>query len=159
MPLLPPAAAARTRPVATSKSAPPHRRGRVLALLRGGHAVPPTERFEPVIPVFAGLLSDGESIPVAWVHRAVSGREGPEFYLQVVVEGVEVLLPCRRTNRITDPYGVYLVGEGHPWCSLTADLVPEPVRAQLIGADTRATPPEVLRRLLPQLDTVLQRSV
>jgi hypothetical protein len=146
--------------VATSKSAPPQRRGRVLALLRGGHAVPPTERFEPVVPVYAGLVPEGEPIPVAWVHRVTRpGRDRPEFYLQVVMEGVEVLLPCRRTNRITDPYGVYLVGEGHPWCSLTADLVPEPVRAQLIGADTRATPPEILRRLLPQLDTVLQRSV
>jgi hypothetical protein len=131
----------------------------VLAILRGQGPLPST-RYEPVIPVYAGFRATGEPIPVAWVHRVSQpGRKPPHFYLEVVVEGVPAMLPCRRTNRITDPYGVYLVGEGHPWCSLTADLVPEPVRAQLIGADTRATPPEILRRLLPQLDAVLQHSV
>lgn len=113
------------------------------------------------MPVFAGIaaIQDGTPVPLAWVHwkRRAIRSEVPEFFIEATVEGALTLLPCRRVNRVDDPYGVYFI-DGQPWCSYTEQLA-GPVQAKLVGADIRLGTPEVIRCLLPQLAALVSNEI
>lgn len=111
------------------------------------------------MPVFSGVaaITQGRAVPVAWVHWRREHAAGAEFFIEARVEGSTTLLPCRRANRIEDPYGVYFI-DGQPWCSFNEVLAGQ-VQAQLVGADIRESSPEMVAQLLPQIGRLLSQEI
>lgn len=142
--------------MANAKPSPSERRtGRVVQLITGPTA-PATvhRRFELAVPIFSGIeaIAQGKPVPGGWIHWKTppSADQPPEFALEVAVDGAQTLLPCRRVNRITDPYGVYIAEDGRIWCAWTG-MAPKAVQAQVVGADIRQSSREFLLTVLPRL--------
>lgn len=71
-----------------------------------------TVRIDTVVPVIAW--------PGARRVGYVVRRDGPrqeEWYAELIYDDLPVLVPCRRVNRESDPYGIYILDDGSIWRS------------------------------------------
>lgn len=74
---------------------------------------------DTIVPVMAVLTEHR----IGYVVRR-EGFQGEQCYAEIRVDGMRVLIPCRRANRAEDPYGVYILADGSLWRSAFPQTLP-----------------------------------
>ncbi|MDA8205728.1 MAG: hypothetical protein M0Z36_06645 [Thermaerobacter sp.] len=75
--------------------------------------------LEMVVPILRGTA------PVGMIRQGSPhpGRE-PEMYIEYRTQGIVMLMPCRRVDRMEDPDHLYLAQDGSKWIRPGPDVNP-----------------------------------
>lgn len=94
------------------------------------HNASSTNDRKTIVDQIIPVLNNHHEEPIGMVIRRV-GFQNEEFYCETHIHELRVLIPCRRVNRIDDPYGVYILADGSLWRSMQP-AVPVSIIGQVV---------------------------